>query len=77
MIAFQDSIIYDLIKIEPIKDGGGLHVKTAAKLEKTRQPISIDIARSDSVTPHSILKHYSTIVENEKINIKPTHMKQY
>ena len=41
LIDIEDLIEYNIIAIEPIKDGNGLRIKLQAKLERIRQPINI------------------------------------
>ncbi len=65
----DDLIEYSVETIEPIKDGSGLRIKLIAKLERIRQPISIDIAVNDPVTPNVIQNNYTTMINSEKVNI--------
>jgi len=68
-IDIKDLIEYNIIAIEPIKDGNGLRVKLQAKLERIRQPINIDVAVSDPITPNVVQNLYTTIMESEKVNL--------
>ena len=65
----DDLIEYNVKAVEPIKDGSGLRIKLIAKLDRIRQPISIDIAVSDPVTPNVIQNNYTTMINSEKVNI--------
>lgn len=69
LIDINDLIEYSVKTVEAIKDGNGLRVKLQAKLEQIRQPINIDIAVSDPITPNVVHNQYITIIDNEKINI--------
>jgi hypothetical protein len=68
-IKIDDLIEYNVKAVEPIKDGSGLRIKLIAKLDRIRQPISIDIAVSDPVTPNVIQNNYTTMINSEKVNI--------
>ncbi len=69
LIDINDLIEYSVKTVEAIKDGNGLRIKLQAKLEQIRQPINIDIAVSDPITPNIVRNQYTTIIDNEKINI--------
>jgi predicted nucleotidyltransferase component of viral defense system len=69
LIDIEDLIEYNIIVIEPIKDGNGLRIKLQAKLERIRQPINIDVAVSDPITPKVVQNLYTTIMDSEKVNI--------
>lgn len=68
-VDMQDSVEFELLKIERIKDSEGLRLKLLAHLGQIRHPISIDITTNDPVTPNSILKPYSTIIDHDEIHL--------
>ena len=68
-VEVDDLIEFEIKAIEDIKDGYGVRYKVLCKLENVRQYVSIDIAYGDPVTPSVLRKKYSSIVDNETINL--------
>jgi predicted nucleotidyltransferase component of viral defense system len=68
-VNINDSIIFEIKEIVPIKDGNGVRFNIVAKLENIRQSIHIDIAANDPITPAVIINEYETIINNEVITL--------
>ena len=64
-----DSITYELKAIEKIKEGSGLRIKILSRLERIRQPITIDIAFDDPITPGIVKYSYTDILNEEEVTI--------
>ncbi len=68
----SDDIIYEIIKIEKIRQEdkyGGFCVSVLCKFENIRQIIPIDIATGDPITPHEIEYKYKSIFNNKVLNL--------
>ncbi|MGM0495170.1 MAG: nucleotidyl transferase AbiEii/AbiGii toxin family protein [Bacillota bacterium] len=65
----NDSIVFELKEIVPIKDGNGVRFNILAKLDNIRQSIHIDIATNNPITPAVIINEYRTIINHEVITL--------
>jgi len=71
-IDLQDQIRYIIISYESIRDMdkyGGYRISLVAQLDNIRQPLDIDIAFGDPVTPSEIEYHYRSILTGDIISM--------
>jgi len=68
-VEIDDLIEFKINAIEDIKDGYGVRYRILCKLENIRQYVNIDICYGDPVTPKVLKKSYTSIVDNERINL--------
>lgn len=68
-IDLNDNINYEIISLNSIKGELGIRIRLDAKLERIKQPINIDIASGDPITPKALKFKYKSIIDDDVISI--------
>jgi predicted nucleotidyltransferase component of viral defense system len=70
-IDLADGISFSFVSIFPIRKEdpyGGYNIVLLGRLENIKQPISIDVATGDPITPNAIVYSYQTFFEKETVD---------